>query len=120
MKEQKRGQSMETNFPHLTNGMAKATPTRRHRTRTMRRMLLSVGIFCAVIASIGYALAHDGEHDEKSLDDAHYEVCFHLREAVILHADAVARFEGQELIFKLSELKKSLESLSNSYRNICK
>ena len=83
-------------------------------------MLLSVGIFCAVIASIGYALAHDGEHDEKTLDDAHYEVCFHLREAVILHADVVANHEGQEFIYKLSQLKQSLESLSTSYRNLCK
>ena len=115
---------MEVYFPHLTHGIAKATPTRRQRTRSMRKMLVTAGVFGTLALSVGYAFADHGSftyEKEQEMQMQKYHYCLHLKESMIYQLQYVDAFRGR--VDMIEEYKEEVEhaiELSEIWDNFCK
>ena len=121
--KENKGQAMEVYFPHLTNGIAKATPTRRQRTRSMRKMLVTAGVFGTLALSVGYAFAHDDltQDDILRSNVTQEHACLHLKERITFHIEWIDLWAGRTS--DEDEYENAIfqaDRLSKIYANFCK
>ena len=110
---------MEVHFPHLTNVIAKATPTKRQRTRAMRKLLFTAGVCGTLVLSVSFAFASTMNQEMIAQQEKlQVEVCYELKKDIneFMHLQLVMGDGSHMTVDKA----KYLESLTNSYANYCK
>ena len=109
---------MEVQFPHLTNGIAKATPTRRQRTRAMRNLLFTAGVCGTLALSVSFAFASTMNQEMIAEQESfQVEMCYQLKKEINEFMWDYYTGLGVTQAMKYSEI---LEKLTNSYANYCK
>ena len=110
---------MEVHFPHITNGIAKAMPTRRQRARSIRKMLLTAGVCGTLALSVNFAFASTMNQEMIAEEEKiRAEVCYKLQVRInnlmynqlVVRSDTAMSTSGAEY----------LELLTSSYGNYCK
>ena len=110
---------MEIYFPHLTNGIAKAPPSKRHRARAARKMWLIAGFCGSLILSIGFAFASTMNQEMIAQEEKlQVQVCHELQ--FDINRVMYGLFIMEEISDIGLERVKFLESLTASYSNYCK
>ena len=108
---------MEVYFPHLTNGLAKATPNRRQRARSMRKMLVTAGVFGILALSVSFAFASTMNQEMIAQQEKlQVEMCYELKKKI----NYFMYMELTEVGLPPFDDAKYLEILTNSYANYCK
>ena len=118
----KKARNMEVHFPHLTNGIAKATPTRRQRAKSLRKMLVTAGVCGTLALSVGYAFAHDNltQNDILRSNVTQEHACLHLKESIIFHIEWIELWAGR--ISDQENYENAIfqaDRLSKIYANFC-
>ena len=110
---------MEVYFPHLKNGVLVSTHLASKRTNLGCRMLLSVGVFCAVVLSIGYAYASTMNQQMIANEEKlKVEVCYELM--VDINGVLFALTKIQKPYEMTSEQNEILKTLTIAWNNYCK
>lgn len=109
---------MELHFPHLTNGLVTTTPTRRQHAKTLRKMLLTAGVFGTLALSVSYAFASTMNQEMIAQQEKlQVEVCYELKK--VINSFMFDRLLISDTSMTPDEVKY-LEMLTNSFANYCK
>ena len=116
-KKENGARNMEIHFPHLTNGIAKATPTRRQRAGTLRKVLLTAGVCGTLALSVSFAFASTMNQEMIAQQEKlQVEMCYKLKKKI----NAFMFVDIPEVGLPTFGDAKYLESLTNIYANYCK
>lgn len=115
--EQQNEARMEIHFPHLTNGIAPARPTRRQRARSLRKLLLTAGVCGTLALSVSFAFASTMNQEMIAQQEKlQVEMCYELK--VDINSFMFASLVTDKV---MSEgVAEYLEKLTNIYANYCK
>ena len=110
---------MEVHFPHLPNGIAKATLTRRQRARFMRKVLVTAAVLGTLVLSASYGFASTMNQqmiaNEEKLKE---EVCYQLM--VDINGVLFALTMVQKAYEMTPGQGEMLKTLTIAWNNYCK
>ena len=117
-----RGPNMEVHFPHLTNSIARVTPTRRQRAKVLRKVLWTAGICGSLLLSVSYAFAHPEAQasDQDAMNGKKTHLCLHLEEILQSDIDDINRHKSEENFKNYSKAVKRANDLAPIFGHYCK